>query len=111
MNMKHTPYIVFFFALFTVVFSVDSDVFYQDEHVILVNILSPYDAEIDDANLRIYTYDEGFVGSTRMDANEGEYDDALVRFEPPRKGHYEPVRVVLWNDDMREVRHVWTWVG
>lgn len=109
--MKHTPCIAFIFVLFGVVFSLDSDVLYQDEHMVLINILSPYDSEVDDTTLRIYTYDEGFIGSTRMDANEGEYDDAIVRFRPPLSGHYEPVRVVLWNDDMREVKHVWTWVG
>jgi hypothetical protein len=111
MNMKHTPYIAFVLVLFGVVFSIDGDVFFMDEHVVLVNILSPSDAEVDDANVRVYAYDEGIVSSVRMDANEGEYDDAIVRFKPSNRGDYEPVRVVLQNDDMREVKHVWTWVG
>jgi hypothetical protein len=101
--------IVFF--LLGIIISIDGDVFYQDEHVVLLNILSPSDGEVDDAKIHIYTYDEGFVSSTRMDADEGEYDDAIVQFNPLASSYYEPVRVVLQNDEMREVKHVWTLIG
>ena len=108
---KNVVWMILSMAVFTVIVSLDSDVFLQDEHVVLVNILSSRSMEVDDAKVKVYMYDSGTVGSTTMDIDENEYGSAVVLVDAPDEGYYEPVRVVLQNDEMREVKHVWTWVG
>ncbi len=108
---KNVMWMVFSMVIFTVIVSLDSDVLLQDEHVVLVNILSSRSMEVDDARIKVYTYDSGIVGGTMMDIDENEYGSAVVLIDALNEGDYEPVRVVLQNDEMREVKHVWTWIG
>ena len=111
MKIQSTPYVTFLVLFFAIIFSVDSDVFLQDEHVVLVNVLTSRTADVDDASVRVYAYDSGRVGSGMVDADENEYGSSVVLIDAPNEGHYEPLRVVLQNDGVREVKHVWTWIG
>ena len=108
---KNAAWLLLSIAVFAVIVSLDSDVFFQDEHIVLVNILSGSADDIDDARVKVFTYDFGTVGSSMMDADKNDYDSALVILDSPAMGDYEPVRVVLQNDKMREIKHVWTWIG
>ena len=108
---KNVSWLLFSMAVFSVIVSLDSDVFFSDEHVVLVNILTSRTMDVDDASVLVYTYDFGRVGSSMVDADENEYGSSVVLIDAPSGGYYEPIRVVLQNDDMREVKHVWTWMG
>jgi hypothetical protein len=108
---KNALWLMFSIIAFTVIVSLDSDVWTDDSHIVLVNILAKNGERIDDADVKVYVYDHGAYESSRVDVPENKMRSAHVPLEIGNGGDYEPVRVVLWDNNQREVKHVWTWIG
>ncbi len=84
----------------------------DDEFFVHMNILSSHEEDIDDATVRAYVYETGqYSRSPEFDVDKGSSTAQLIQFEisEPRTD-YEPVRVVILNKDIREVRHIWAWM-
>lgn len=106
-----------FFALFAFLGAANMPVpFDRDSLFVHVNILNQQDRDIDDASLTGYIYaNSGVSRPIRMDIDSRTTSSGLLQFVIPAASRqqpgYEPVRVVLRNDDVMAVRHVWVWVG
>ncbi|HIJ18920.1 TPA: hypothetical protein HA372_04520 [Candidatus Woesearchaeota archaeon] len=90
--------------------------FDRDSLFVHVNILNQQDRDIDDASLTGYIYaNSGASRPIGMDIDARTTSPGLLQFvipaAPQQQPGYEPVRVVLRNDDVMAVKHVWVWMG
>lgn len=86
----------------------------EDELFVHVNILNPSDDDLDDTTVRGFIYESGSVASSgQFDLEDNSNTGRFIIYEQPDlQPDYYPVRVVLdGEDDAREVKHVWTWIG
>ena len=85
----------------------------DDELYVHLNILSDQDEDIDDASLRTFVYGTGqFSPSQKLDVDVNDIDSQTIRYDHWHQDNdFEPVRVVIQNNDMRAVKHVWAWMG
>ncbi len=108
---RNKTWLLFTTMIFATMVSLDSDVFLDDSQMVLVNILSQHDKSINDATVQVYSYDDGEVSSALFDVGKSRYQSLVVGIDAQETPDYEPVRVVIRDNDVNEVKHVWTWVG
>lgn len=77
-----------------------------------VNIINSFGDDLDDVSLAVFVYDEGEKQESPMvDIDDRSVRSFLIPIDVIPEEGYVPIRVVIRNDDIREVKHIWVRSG